>query len=182
MDKIVIEGLFKQILKEFGLNTESANLKDTPKRITKMYCDELLSGLKEPEFNLTVFPNEEKYNELVIIKDIDFSSLCEHHFVPFLGKVHVGYLPNKHYVGLSKIARTVEYFSKRPQVQERLTQQVADFLFSKLKPYNVIVVVEAEHLCMSVRGVKKRATTITSAIKGKMKDGTREEFLRLIRG
>ena len=178
-----LESLFSDVLKELISPDyeKDAGLRDTPKRMVRMY-EELLSGLKVRDFDITVFPNSEEYNQLVIQKNISCCSLCEHHFLPFIGKVHIGYLPLEYYVGLSKLARVVDYFSKRPQVQERLTMQIADFLYDKIKPKGIIVVIEAEHQCMTIRGVKKiGAVTVTSAIKGELAGDTREEFLRLLK-
>ena len=175
-----------QVMKEFMFvlfpdYEQNVSLKETPRRLVSMY-DELLSGLDQPKFDLTTFPNIEKYDEWVIQKNIPFSSLCEHHFLPFIGKVHIGYLPLESYVGLSKLARVVNYFSKRPQVQERLTMQIAQFLHDKLNPIGVIVVVEASHMCMNIRGVKSHNTvTITSAIRGKLGSDAKAEFWNLLR-
>lgn len=173
-----IAQLFRQILSELGENPDREGLRDTPDRVEKMYS-EVFAGLKQDEPNITVFENQEKYKDMVIVKDIAFSSFCEHHFVPFVGKVHIGYIPTTKYIGLSKVARVVDFFAKRPQVQERLTMEVADFLYNRLDPQGLVVVMEAEHMCMTIRGVKKPGTrTITSAIRGKI---DKNEFLELIR-
>ncbi|MPW25083.1 GTP cyclohydrolase I FolE [Alkalibaculum sp. M08DMB] len=168
MDKQRIENAVREILEAVGEDPNREGLLDTPKRIAKMY-EEIFSGLNEdPEKHLDVYFQEEKHEELVLIKDIPFYSMCEHHLVPFFGKAHVGYLP-KHgkLTGLSKLARVVETISKRPQLQERLTASVADIIMRKLSPYGVIVVIEAEHMCMTMRGVKKPGSkTITSAVRG----------------
>ncbi|QXM07179.1 GTP cyclohydrolase I FolE [Crassaminicella indica] len=168
MDKPKIEKAIKDILEAIGENPDREGLKDTPKRIANMY-EEIFSGLKEdPKKHLEIFFQEEKHEEFVLVKDIPFYSVCEHHLVPFFGKAHVGYLPkNGKLTGLSKLARVVETISKRPQLQERLTTSIADALVEKLEPYGVIVVVEAEHMCMTMRGVKKPGSkTITSAVRG----------------
>lgn len=168
MDKVRIENAVREILLAIGEDPDREGLLNTPKRIAKMY-EEIFSGLTEdPEKHLEIFFQKEKYEELVLVKDIPFYSTCEHHLVPFVGKAHVAYIPkNGKLTGLSKLARVVETVSKRPQLQERLTATVADTIFRKLEPYGVIVVVEAEHMCMTMRGVKKPgAMTVTSAIRG----------------
>lgn len=168
MDKERIEKAVREILFAIGENPDREGLKDTPKRIAKMY-EEIFAGLHEdPADHLKIFFQDEKYEELVLIKDIPFYSMCEHHLVPFFGKAHVAYLPkNGKLTGLSKLARVVETAAKRPQLQERLTATVADAIVNKLEPYGVIVVIEAEHMCMTMRGVKKPGSkTITSAIRG----------------
>lgn len=168
MDKIRIEKAVREILFAIGEDPDREGLTDTPKRIANMY-EEIFSGLNEaPEKHLEIFFQKEKYEELVLVKDIPFYSTCEHHLVPFIGKAHVAYIPkNGRLTGLSKLARVVETVSRRPQLQERLTATVADTINTQLEPYGVIVVVEAEHLCMTMRGVKKPgALTVTSAIRG----------------
>jgi len=168
MDKERIEKAVREILFAVGEDPDREGLIDTPKRIAKMY-EEIFSGLDEdPADHLEIYFQQEKYEELVLIKDIPFYSVCEHHLVPFFGKAHVGYLPkNGKLTGLSKLARVVETVAKRPQLQERLTATVADTIQNKLEPYGVIVVVEAEHMCMTMRGVKKPGSkTITSAVRG----------------
>jgi GTP cyclohydrolase I len=171
MDKERIEKAVKEILYAIGEDPEREGLVDTPKRLAKMY-EEIFSGLHEdPEKQLEIYFQDEKYEELVLVKDIPFYSMCEHHLVPFFGKAHVAYLP-KHgkLTGLSKLARVVETVAKRPQLQERITATVADTLMKKLEPYGVIVVIEAEHMCMTMRGVKKPGSkTITSAVRGLFK-------------
>ncbi|HEY8364609.1 MAG TPA: GTP cyclohydrolase I FolE [Haloplasmataceae bacterium] len=168
MDKERIEKAVREILIAIGENPDREGLVDTPRRIANMY-EEIFSGLNEdPGKHLKIFFQEEKHEELVLVKDIPFYSMCEHHFVPFFGKVHVGYLPKAgKLTGLSKLARVVETVAKRPQLQERLTSTVADTIMKELNPYGVIVVVEAEHMCMTMRGVKKPGSkTITSAVRG----------------
>ena len=172
MDKEKIERAVRDILEAIGEDPEREGLIETPKRIAKMY-EEIFVGLdQDPREHLEkIFPGEE-HEELVIVKDIPFYSMCEHHFVPFFGKAHVGYLPKDgRLTGLSKLARVVETVSKRPQLQERLTSSVADIIMEKLAPYGVIVVVEAEHMCMTMRGIKKPgSSTITSAVRGVLSD------------
>jgi len=154
---------------------------DTPGRMARAYA-ELLSPRA---FDLTTFPNDEGYDELVLARDIPVRSVCEHHMLPFVGVAHVGYLPGARILGLSKLARVVERHAHRPQVQERLTTQVADWLHAHLRPRGVGVVVEAEHLCMTLRGVRAGGTsTITSSVRGAVRDDprSRAEFLALTTG
>jgi GTP cyclohydrolase I len=169
-----------ELLVALGADLDSDHLSETPRRVAKAYA-ELLSPRP---FNATTFPNDEGYDELVIVGDIPFQSLCAHHLLPFHGKAHVAYLPGDRLVGLSKLARVVELYARRLQVQERLTTQVADWLDEHLRPRGVGVVVEAEHLCMSLRGVQTVGTkTKTSALRGLVRDDlrTRQEFLNLIK-
>jgi GTP cyclohydrolase I len=168
MDNERIEKAVREILIAVGEDPDREGLADTPKRIARMY-EEIFSGLHEdPEKHLEIYFQEEKYEELVLVKDIPFYSVCEHHLVPFFGKAHVAYLPkNGRLTGLSKLARVVETLSKKPQLQERLTAQIADIIMKKLQPYGVIVVMEGEHMCMTMRGVKKPGSkTVTSAVRG----------------
>ena len=161
-----------------GVDLDDESRRDTPRRIARRY-DELLTP--EP-FDATTFPNDAGYDELVVAREIPFHSLCEHHLLPFTGVAHVGYLPGERIIGLSKLARVVDHFARALQVQERLTTQVADWLEQELQPKGVGVVLEAEHLCMSIRGVQKPgATTVTSALHGLVRDDprTRGEFLAL---
>jgi len=179
-----IEKAVKEILSAIGEDPKREGLKDTPKRVARMYA-ELFAGLhKDPAKELTVF-QEEEHEEMVMVKEIPFYSMCEHHLVPFAGKAHVVYIPTKGKVtGLSKLVRVVEGFARRPQVQERLTSQIADCLMQKLKPQGVMVIIEAEHLCMSMRGVKKPgAMTTTSAVRGIFQKNakTRSEALSLLK-
>lgn len=155
------------ILEAIGEEANREGLKDTPKRVAAMYA-ELFSGIHEdPARHLTTFKQGE-HEEMIVVKDIPFYSICEHHLVPFFGQAHVVYIPTKGNVtGLSKLVKVVEGFAKRPQVQERLTSEIADCLMAKLKPLGVLVIIKAEHLCMSMRGVKKPGTSvITSAVRG----------------
>ena len=168
LDKERIEKAVKEILLAVGEDPDREGLVDTPKRIANMY-EEIFAGLNEdPGSYLEIHFQQEKYEELVLIKDIPFYSVCEHHLVPFFGKAHVGYLPrNGKLTGLSKLARVVDVVSKRPQLQERLTTIVADTVQKQLEPYGVIVVMEAEHMCMTMRGIKKPGSkTVTSAVRG----------------
>ena len=178
-----IEKAVLEILKEIGEDPERQGLQKTPERISKMY-KKLTSGYSvspQEVVNGAIF--EEKYDEMVIVRDIEFYSLCEHHLLPFFGKCHVAYIPNGKIIGLSKIPRIVEVFARRLQVQERMTVQIADFLDDILRPDGIAVVAEAYHLCMAMRGVKKAdASMVTSSMRGSFKEDqrTRAEFLRLI--
>lgn len=168
MDKEKIKKAVRDILEAIGEDPDREGLLETPRRIADMY-EEIFSGLHDdPGKHLKIFFQEEKHEELVLVKDIPFYSVCEHHLVPFFGKVHVGYLPKDgKLTGLSKIARVVETVAKRPQLQERLTTTIAEVMMEELSPYGVIVVVEAEHMCMTMRGVKKPGSqTLTSAVRG----------------
>lgn len=168
----------EDLLDALGLDRRSDGLAGTPRRVAEMYA-ELLTP--EP-FRATTFPNDGGYDELVVVSDIPVVALCEHHLLPFRGVAHVGYLPGERIVGLSKLARIVAAFTRRPQVQERLTTQTADWLRDRLAPRGVGVVVAAEHLCMTVRGVRADgARTVTSTLYGKLREdpATRQEFLAL---
>lgn len=168
-------------LASLGVDLDDPSLTDTPRRMTHAYAE----MLSVPAFEMTTFPNDEEYDELVLVEDIPFRSLCEHHMLPFTGAAHVGYLPADRILGLSKFARLVEFYANRPQTQERLTKQIADQLQEQLRPRGVGVVLGAEHTCMSLRGAKTRgARTITSALFGDIRDNpaARGEFLALTRG
>jgi len=174
----------REIIRILGLKPEAdANLVDTDQRVAKMYLD-IFSGLDEgTRPKLTTFPNDERYTAMVMEKEIPFYSMCSHHFVPFYGHGHIAYIPNERIVGLSKLPRLLEFFARRPQLQERLTEQVAAVLEEELKPQGVMVVIEARHLCVEMRGVRKPgAVTVTSAIRWIfMEKAVREEFLDLLR-
>jgi GTP cyclohydrolase I len=165
-------------LNALGVPLDGESTRDTPRRMAEAYAE-----MFQPRpFDLTTFPNDEGYDELVLARSIPVQSVCEHHLLPFVGVAHVGYLPGGRILGLSKLARVVEMFARRPQVQERLTRQVADWLQQNLEPRGVGVVVQAEHLCMSLRGVRAvGTTTMTSALHGSVRDhpATRAEFLAL---
>jgi GTP cyclohydrolase I len=186
VDQERIAAAVREILDAVGEDADRDGLHDTPERVARMYA-EIFSGIgKDPSTVLTTM-FDAGHDEMVLVKDIDLASTCEHHLVPWIGVAHVGYIPNEsgQITGLSKIARVVDLFARRPQVQERLTTQVADALEEALKPRGVIVVVEAEHLCMSLRGVRKPgAKTVTSAVRGLFRDSvsTRGEALSLILG
>jgi GTP cyclohydrolase I len=181
VDLAAAERAARDLLAALGADLASPGLRETPHRVAAAYA-ELLTP--EP-FNLTTFPNDEGYDELVLVRDIPFQSLCMHHLLPFHGVAHVAYLPAERIIGLSKLARVVEHYSRDLQVQERLTKQVAACISDELQPKGVGVVLEAEHLCMSMRGVQKAgARTVTSALHGLVRDDprTREEFLSLTGG
>ena len=178
-----IAGHVRGVLTELGLDLADDNLRATDRRVAKMYL-EMFHGLEEgAEPKVTTFPNDEHYSAMVMEKQIPFYSMCAHHLVPFYGHAHLAYVPNDHILGLSKFARILEFYAKRPQLQERLTEQVANFLESRLLPQGVMVVIEARHLCVEMRGVKKPgAVTVTSAIRGIFhQKPVREEFLDLLR-
>lgn len=183
VDQSEVQRLVRQLLAAIGENPDRDGLLDTPARIARMY-DEIFSGLDQDPVEILSTSFEEAFDEMVILREIPFYSMCEHHFMPFHGQAHVGYLPNGKIVGLSKIARAVEVFAKRPQVQERLTGQIADCIEQVLGAKGVGVVIEAEHLCMTMRGVRKPgAKMVTSAMRGRFRTevNTRQEFLGLIR-
>jgi GTP cyclohydrolase IA len=178
VDLDAAEAAARGLLTALGADLEAAGLRETPRRIARAYAELLTPA----PFNPTTFPNDEGYDELVVVRDIPFQSLCMHHMLPFHGSAHVAYLPGERIVGLSKLGRVVDMFAHDLQVQERLTTQVADWLEETLRPRGVGVIVEAEHLCMSLRGVQKPgALTVTSALRGLVKDDprTRQELLSL---
>ena len=181
VDLDAAEAAARSLLVALGADLEAAGLRETPRRIAQAYA-ELLTPIP---FNPTTFPNDEGYDELVVVRDIPFQSLCMHHLLPFHGIAHVAYLPGDRIIGLSKLGRVVDLFARDLQVQERLTTQVADWLDTELSPRGIGVIIEAEHLCMSLRGVQKAGSrTVTSALRGSVKDDprTRQEFLSLVQG
>lgn len=186
MDLPRIEKAVREILEAIGEDTDRDGLRNTPERVARMYA-EIAAGLHDdPSAHLTV-TFEAGHDEMVMVRDIPLYSMCEHHLIPFIGKAHVAYIPGTEgrITGLSKIARLVDGFSRRPQVQEKLTMQIADAMESSLEPRGVMVVVEAEHLCMSMRGIQKSgSTTVTSAVRGLFRDNiaTREEAMRFVIG
>jgi GTP cyclohydrolase I len=179
-----IERAVREILLAVGEDPDREGLRETPARVARMY-GELLGGLKaDPSRHLKKFFSE-KYDEIVLVRDISFNSLCEHHLLPFVGKAHIGYLPEGRVVGLSKLARVIEDIARRPQVQERMTEAIADLLMGELQAKGVAVVVEATHTCMTVRGIRKPGSVcVTSAMKGIFRSNlsTRSEVLTLIYG
>ncbi len=183
MDKQRIEAAVREILIAIGENPDREGLAETPDRVARMY-EEIFSGLEEdPKKHLKIF-TEEDNDEMVVVRDIPLYSMCEHHLIPFIGKAHIAYIPGEgRVIGLSKLARIVNCFARRPQLQERLTSQVADFLFENLQPQGVAVVVEAEHLCMTMRGARASGSqTRTSAMRGIMRSDarTRAEAMALL--
>ncbi len=173
----------REILVELGLDLSDPNLQQTDQRVAETYL-EMFHGLKEgAEPKVTTFPNDENYTHMVMEKNIPFYSMCAHHLVPFFGHAHLAYIPAERIIGLSKFSRILEFYAKRPQLQERLTEQVVEFLEEKLHPQGAMVVIEARHLCVEMRGVKKPgALTVTSAIRGVFhRRSVREEFLDLLR-
>jgi GTP cyclohydrolase I len=184
VDRGRIEKAVREILEAIGEDVDRDGLLRTPERVAAMY-DEIFSGIKDsPDRHLAV-TFEAGHDEMVMVKDIPLASVCEHHLVPFIGKAHVAYIPNAdgRITGLSKLARLVDSLSKRPQVQERLTTQIADEIDQSLQPRGVLVVIEAEHLCMSMRGVRKPGSlTVTSAVRGQFRDSaaTRNEAMQFI--
>jgi GTP cyclohydrolase I len=185
IDRGRIEKAVREIIEALGEDPLREGLVQTPERVAAFYA-EVFDGLhKDPGEVVDAFFGEEHYQEIVMVREIPFYSMCEHHFVPFHGQAHVAYIPKGQVTGLSKLARLVEGFARRPQMQERLTAQVADALAERLEPLGVMVVVEAEHLCMSMRGVRKPgATTVTSAVRGIMESqpATRAEAMSLLFG
>jgi GTP cyclohydrolase IA len=184
MNKELVENLFYQIMdKGLGLDMNDPNLCDTPKRVAKMYCEELLLGTCSVEPSTTVFPNSKKYNQMILSDKLSFSSLCSHHFLTFSGFAWILYIPNKHLLGLSKFSRILTWYASKPQLQENLTHEVTHHLVEKLKPKGVMVVIRAIHQCMTCRGVKQDsgAGMVTSAIYGEFeKPEVRAEGFNLI--
>lgn len=184
IDQERIARAVREIIEAIGENPGREGLLETPERIGRLYA-ELFSGLAQDPLDVLSRSFDEEHKEMVILKDIPFYSLCEHHFLPFHGSAHVGYVPEGRIVGVSKLARVVDILARRPQLQERLTSQVADAIMEGLHPDGVAVVIEAEHLCMTMRGVQKPgARMITSAIRGgfRRRGVTRSEFLSLVHG
>ena len=183
MDKEKIMQAVRDILIAVGENPDREGLKETPKRVANMY-EEIFAGLNDDPKRHLKFFDEKSNDEMVVVRDIPFSSMCEHHLLPFVGKAHIAYIPSDNkIIGLSKFARIVDNFAKRPQVQERLTSDIADFLEENLSPKGVAVIVEAEHTCMNIRGAKASgSSTMTSALRGIMKKDarTRAEVLSLL--
>jgi GTP cyclohydrolase IA len=178
IDHDAVQHAARDLLRALGADVDAEALEETPRRVADAYA-ELLTPRP---FRATTFPNDEGYDELIVARSIPFHSLCMHHLLPFQGVAHVGYLPGERIIGLSKLGRVVEFFSRDIQIQERLTTQVADWLERELEPKGVGVVLEAEHMCMSLRGVQKLGSkTVTSALRGLIRDDarTRQEFLAL---
>jgi GTP cyclohydrolase I len=184
IDKERIKKAVREILIAIGENPDREGLKDTPKRVSEFYSEVLNGQFSEPEEILTVYYEQEQYDEIVLVRNISFYSLCEHHLLPFYGQAHIAYIPHKkRLLGISKLARLVELYSRRLQLQERITKHVADAIMKIARPLGVIVVIEAEHLCISMRGIKKPGSKIvTSAVRGIFLEDakTRQEALLLI--
>lgn len=179
----LIEKNFREIMLTLGLDLEDDSLSGTPYRVAKMYVEEIFSGLdpaNKPK--IALFENRYKYNEMLVEKNITLFSNCEHHFVPIVGKAHVAYISSGHVIGLSKIHRIVRYFARRPQVQERLTVQIAEYLCEVLQTEDVAVIIDAEHLCVSSRGIEDgTSSTITAAYRGRFKDdAVKQEFQKYL--
>jgi len=177
----VIEDKFRDIMETMGLDLTDDSLQGTPHRVAKMFVQEIFYGLNpDNKPAISVFDNKFKYNEMLVEKDINLNSFCEHHFLPIVGKAHVGYISSGQVIGLSKINRIVDYFARRPQVQERLTVQIANELKKVLKTEDVAVVIDAKHMCVSFRGIQdESSTTVTAEYGGRFKEkSVREEFLR----
>ncbi len=179
-----IRAAVREILVAVGEDPNREGLRETPDRVARMYA-ELFSGLRTDPREFLKKSFTQKYDEMVLVKDIEFASICEHHLLPFTGKVHVAYLPNGKVAGLSKLARVVDALARRPQIQEQMTEQLADLLMQELNARGVAVIIEAEHTCMTIRGVRKPGSiTTTSAMRGGFRDhpATRAELLALIYG
>ena len=184
-DKIeLIEDQFKKIMLILGLDLNDDSLMNTPRRVAKMYIEEIFSGLDpKNKPRITLFENKYHYNEMLVEKNITVNSYCEHHFVPITGKAHVAYISNGKVIGLSKINRLVQYYSRRPQVQERLTIQIAEALKEALNTNDVAILLDTTHMCVTMRGVQDvNSSTVTSSFHGAFKDQVkRQEFLEMIR-
>jgi GTP cyclohydrolase I len=183
VDRDKIQAAVRMILEAVGEDPEREGLQGTPRRVADLY-EEVFAGLTIDPSGYLAVGFEESHKEMVVLRDIPFTSMCEHHLLPFVGKAHVGYIPAGRIVGLSKLARVVEGFARRPQLQERLTSQIADTIVDGIKPVGVGVVIEAQHYCMIMRGVKKPGSTmVTSAMRGLFRNNppTRAEFLEFIR-
>lgn len=174
---------FKEILKDMKYDLDDQQIKETPKRIAKMWINELFKGNYEKAPDLTVFENTEKINDIVFLGPISVKSTCSHHFIPFIGNCFIAYIPNEKIVGISKLARIVKWFMRRPQIQEELVKQIADYIEEKLNPKGVAVYIEAQHLCMTVRGVEEYNSKMkSSAIRGAFnEDACRKEFFDMIK-
>lgn len=185
IDLPAIEEAVRNILIAIGEDPEREGLRETPQRVARMYA-EIFDGVhRDPGEVVDSFFGDEHYQEIVMVRDIPFYSSCEHHLLPFHGQAHVAYIPQGRVTGLSKLARLIEGFARRPQMQERLTAQVADTLMNRLDPLGVMVVIEAEHLCMSMRGIRKPGSiTVTSAVRGSLatNPATRAEAIALMKG
>lgn len=179
-----LEKVFVQMIETLGYDTNDQQLQDTPKRMAKMYVRELFQGSFTEEPKMTVFENTEHCDSMVFLGDISVKSTCSHHFVPFLGKAYIAYIPDKKIVGISKLARVVKWFMRRPQIQEELTKQISDYIEEKLNPKGVAVYIEAQHLCMIARGVEEYNSMMkTSDLRGVFMENpeTRNEFFQMVK-
>jgi len=178
----VISDSVAEIIKIAGFDKDDPNLEQTPKRVAKSMVNELWAGCFTSEPKITVFPNTRKYDQMIISGPIDVKSQCSHHWLPFIGKAWIGYIPQESVCGLSKLTRIVDWFARRPQIQEELTEQILEYVVEKLNPLGVMVVIECKHFCMCSRGVNQNdSLMVTSAVKGAFENGTtRAEFMNLI--
>jgi GTP cyclohydrolase I len=179
----IIEGHFEKIMQTLGLDLTDDSLRGTPRRVAKMFVKEIFSGLNPDNMpGISVFDNKFQYQEMLVEKDISLNSTCEHHFLPIYGRAHVAYISSGKVIGLSKINRIVDYYARRPQVQERLTVQIAEELKKALNTEDVAVVIDARHMCVSCRGIQdESSSTLTASYSGRFKDPkTREEFLKYL--
>jgi GTP cyclohydrolase I len=184
VDQARIEAAVREILLAVGEDPDREGLRETPSRVARMYT-EMFAGLNQDAGIHLARKFTQKYDEMVVVKDVDFASMCEHHLLPFMGKAHIAYLPNGKIVGLSKIPRVVDSVSRRPQVQEKMTEEIADLLMNELDARGVAVILEATHTCMTIRGVRKPGSiTTTSAMRGTFRTNpaTRSELLALVHG
>ena len=175
---------FAGIMTELGLDLKDESLKGTPDRVAKMYVNEFCSGLNEDnEPKITTFPNDKEYNQMLVEKNITIYSMCEHHFVPIVGKCHIAYIPGRKVIGLSKLIRVAQFFSRKPQLQERLTQEIAEYLSEKLGTADIAVIIDAEHFCCKIRGAQDpNSSTVTSHIGGKFLNGdVRRELFDILK-
>jgi GTP cyclohydrolase I len=182
IDRPAAEAAVRQLLRAIGEDPDRPGLVDTPRRIADMYA-EVFAGLRQDPAELLDVSFYDEHQEMVVLRDVRFESMCEHHLLPFYGLAHIGYIPSGRIVGISKLARAVELLASRPQVQERLTSQIADLLMERLRPIGVGVVVVAEHHCMTMRGIRKPGSqVVTSAMRGgfREREATRLEFLSLL--
>ncbi|RMD54788.1 MAG: GTP cyclohydrolase I FolE [Nitrospirae bacterium] len=183
MDKEKIKKGVRLILEGIGEDPERDGIKDTPRRVADM-CEEIFAGLKKPAEDMLKVIEGESHDEMVLLKDIPFYSMCEHHLLPFIGKAHIAYIPSAgKIVGIGELAKALEYLAKKPQVQERLTTELADLIMEIIKPKGAMVIIDAEHLCLSMRGIKKPGSrVVTSAVRGLFRtlESTRSELLALI--
>jgi len=187
MNQAIVKDCLTRMLSEgLGLDLSDPNLTDTPDRIARMYCQEFFSGIDEANIpKITVFPNTEKYDQIILLDNIPFVSMCSHHFLTFRGVAHFMYIPAKHLIGASKANRIINYFAARPQLQEKLTQEIVNFFIKTVRPLGVMLIMKAEHSCMSCRGIKQQSGggMTTSVVAGSFKDNlaTRQEGLELIK-